>query len=109
MKYSWDFETEISSGNEEFILEVRCYGYHDSGVSWGPIENSYPEEGDDEWEILRVRIYDQKNKLVETIEFDELSKVEQKLIDKLFAPLIEATDLDQEKRNCFEDPDPEDY
>jgi len=99
LKYSWDFVTEVCSGDEEFIVEVRFYGYYDSGVSWGPVENSYPEEGDDEFEIIRVRVYDD-TRLRSTIVFDECTVKEQKIIEKLFLPLIESKDFEKEKKNC---------
>ena len=48
------------AGDSELPLEITILfhlsGYHDPGCTYGPPENCYPSEGEDEQEIIGIKI-----------------------------------------------------
>lgn len=63
----------------EIVIDFLSTGYYDPGCNWGPIENSYPPEGDDERELFRAYVLESGHEARE--------KIPLKVIDqqKLFA------------------------
>lgn len=93
MSYSGkcSFQFPIERGDQEIILTVKGQSYFQEGKKYGPIENSYPDEG--ETEILSI--LDKDGNSWE----EDLSKKE----------LEEITRQIEEEVSSDDEEDPDDY
>jgi len=80
------------AASSEVEIHFTCSGYNDPGRSYGPPENCYPPEGDEERELdhLVWNIYDAKG---QPINIDQDTSLDEIVWD-LCQDLVDATDVD---------------
>jgi hypothetical protein len=80
------YRKQIEDG-DELVIEFESSGYYDPGKTYGPPENCYPPEGDDEREVTDVYIFSDGHRYA----------IDQSLwedIEELFRDQIEEAEID---------------